>query len=97
MSSPIKKLLIITLAIFILALTACASQPTPEPVTITFAHQRFESDYVENLVAQFNEIHPEITIELTEFFGNQIQAQPGVDVFQIDLFHFWPISLAGHF
>ncbi len=88
MSSPIKKLLIITLAIFILALTACASQPTPEPVTITFAHQRFESDYVENLVAQFNEIHPEITIELTEFFGNQIQAQPGVDVFQIDLFSF---------
>jgi multiple sugar transport system substrate-binding protein len=94
---PEKKLLFITLAIVILALTACASQPTPEPVTITFTHFPHESDYIAELIPQFNETHPEITIELKEVYGNNLGSQTGVDVYAVDLFSFLEYQPQGLF
>lgn len=38
--------------------------PTPEPVTITFAHPRQQTEYYQQLVATFNQSHPYITVEL---------------------------------
>ena len=40
------------------------ASPTPEPVTISFAHPATETAYYEALGAQFSQDHPQITIRL---------------------------------
>ncbi len=49
---------------------------TPAPVTITFAHSGDTSAVLEQWAQQFHQLHPHITIELTE----DLQAS-GVDAF----------------
>ena len=38
--------------------------PTPEPVTITFAHLSLDEDHYVALVQEFNERYPYVTVEL---------------------------------
>jgi ABC-type glycerol-3-phosphate transport system substrate-binding protein len=38
--------------------------PTPEPVTIVFAHSGFDAEYYEALIQEFSENYPYITVEL---------------------------------
>ena len=59
--------LVLTLAGVCLAITPLAGcsgiTPTPEPVTIAFAHPDIDTDYYEPLVRAFNERFPHITVE----------------------------------
>ena len=51
--------------LLILLISACAkATPTPEPVTIRFAHLDFDEVYYSALARKFNESYPYISIEL---------------------------------
>jgi len=54
--------------------------PTPEPVTIVFAHSGSDADYYEALVQEFNERYPHLTVEIRPRRPFQ-QTNPDVDVF----------------
>ena len=46
-------------------LTSCVrSTPTPEPVTISFAYANYDTEHYEQLVLEFNEAYPHITVDL---------------------------------
>lgn len=46
-------------------LAGCAgATPTPEPVTVTFAHVGAQGDYYQALALEFHKQHPAITVEL---------------------------------
>jgi multiple sugar transport system substrate-binding protein len=48
-----------------ISLLGCASlTPTPEPITISFAHLQADADLYERLASQFNEQYPHLTVEL---------------------------------
>jgi multiple sugar transport system substrate-binding protein len=48
-----------------ISLLGCASlTPTPEPIIISFAHARADTDLYEGLAFQFNEQYPHLTVEL---------------------------------
>jgi ABC-type glycerol-3-phosphate transport system substrate-binding protein len=66
MHKPQKiKIALVTFLILIALLTSCArATPTPEPVTIAFAHPNYDTDYYRQLVAEFNQEYPHITIDL---------------------------------
>jgi len=92
-----KNFWLTQLIIIFLTLTACSSQPTPEPVTITLAYYGVELGYIEELITQFNEIHPEITVELQEVYTNDLATYSGVDIFGVDLFSFLENQAQGLF
>ncbi len=49
----------------LVALSGCLrSTPTPEPVTISFAHADYDTAYLQRLLEEFNERYPYITVEL---------------------------------
>ena len=50
------------------------SKPTPEPVTIVFAHHPNDTEYYTGLIAKFNQIYPDIHIEQ---FTRQYQTKEG--------------------
>jgi len=54
--------------------------PTPEPVTIVFAHSGSDAEYYEALVQEFNERYPHITVEIRPRRSFQ-QTNPDADVF----------------
>jgi hypothetical protein len=43
--------------------------PTPEPVTISFAHPHPDTDHYQRLLELFNERYPYITVELQPTYG----------------------------
>jgi ABC-type glycerol-3-phosphate transport system substrate-binding protein len=47
-----------------LAVGCVGATPTPEPVTISFAHAEFDTGLYQQLLQEFNESHPYITVEL---------------------------------
>jgi ABC-type glycerol-3-phosphate transport system substrate-binding protein len=52
-------------AVLLAALTGCLrSTPTPEPVTISFAHADYDTAYLQRLLEKFNESYPYISVEL---------------------------------
>jgi ABC-type glycerol-3-phosphate transport system substrate-binding protein len=76
------------LVICVLAVTGCnlAAPPTPEPVTIRFAHSTLEIDRAqyEALIAKFNESYPHITVELLHWPPWQpINDLSGVDTLMV--------------
>jgi multiple sugar transport system substrate-binding protein len=53
------------LSLAVIPLAGCArGTPTPEPVTITFAHPDSDTQYYQQLLAAFEEQYPYITVEL---------------------------------
>lgn len=69
MSSPLEHKVacrsLLLWALLSLTLLACAqAAPTPQPVTIRFAHLDADQDYYRRLAATFGESHPWITVEL---------------------------------
>jgi len=55
----------VVLCLLLASAIGCArATPTPEPVTISFAHPNFDQEYYQGLVQTFNESFPYITIEL---------------------------------
>ena len=54
--------------------------PTPEPVTIVFAHSGSDADYYEALAQEFNERYPHITVEIRPRRPSQ-QTNPDADIF----------------
>lgn len=54
----------VTVCLLGLLLPGCAAvAPTPEPITITFAHPTFGQEYYEALVEEFGKEYPHITVE----------------------------------
>ena len=59
------RLLWIVASLCLVLLASCiGGTPTPEPVTITFAHPKPDTDTYQRLLQRFNEAYPYITIEL---------------------------------
>ena len=55
----------VALCLVCIVLVGCVkATPTPEPVTISFAHPRFDSDYYQGLVQKFHDLYPYIDVEL---------------------------------
>lgn len=53
------------LCVLVLPLASCArSTPTPEPVTISFAHPNHDTEHYQQLLSEFAELYPHITVEL---------------------------------
>lgn len=62
-----KKLWHLTAALvcLLIAVMGCAkSTPTPEPVTISFAHPNYDTEHYQQLLETFNDQYPHITVEL---------------------------------
>lgn len=58
------RLACVAIGLLLVLQVSCARlAPTPEPVTITFAHPDFDTDYYERLIPKFQETHPHITVE----------------------------------
>lgn len=72
-------------------------QPTLEPSTISFVHQEYEAEYYEPLVEEFMQAHPEITVELTTAYGNDIDAYSQADVVHVDIFTYIQFQPQGAF
>ncbi len=68
--------------LLVVPLSGCSGGPipTPEPVTIVFAHPGFDAEYYEPLVQEFNEHYPHITVEIRPGRPFQ-QTNPEADVF----------------
>jgi multiple sugar transport system substrate-binding protein len=61
----VPRAMVVLSCIAALALTGClSSTPTPEPVTISYAHADYDTDYLQRLVSKFNESYPYIHVEL---------------------------------
>ncbi|MBN1643063.1 MAG: sugar ABC transporter substrate-binding protein [Anaerolineae bacterium] len=56
--------LALVLLIAVVAAGCIQSTPTPVPVTISFAHPNYDTEYYQQLLVQFNELYPYITVEL---------------------------------
>jgi multiple sugar transport system substrate-binding protein len=55
----------VVLCLLIVALAGCVrGTPTPEPVTISFAHPSFDTEHYQRLVEEFAEVYPHITVDL---------------------------------
>jgi ABC-type glycerol-3-phosphate transport system substrate-binding protein len=53
------------LGLLIVILAGCVrGTPTPEPVTISFAHPNFDTEHYQRLLQEFNEAYPHITVDL---------------------------------
>jgi multiple sugar transport system substrate-binding protein len=79
----------VVLCIIAFLLAGCArSTPTPEPVTIAFAHPEVDSGRYEELVETFNTQHPYITVELLPRDWNMLDnlGAGDVDVFVTEPF-----------
>jgi len=59
-----SKLVAMCLCIALLSGCAILASPTPEPVTISFAHFSMDTGHYEELIPLFNEQYPHITVEL---------------------------------
>jgi len=59
-----------------------------DPVTISFVYQDDKAEYYEPLVDEFMQLHPEITVEITEVVANNLEFYSQADVIGIDLFTF---------
>lgn len=70
------------ICLLIVPLSSCSGGaiPTPEPLTIVFAHPGSDADYYEPLVQEFNERYPHTTVELRPRRPSQ-QTNPDADVF----------------
>jgi multiple sugar transport system substrate-binding protein len=57
--------------------------PTPEPVTVVFAHSGSDAEYYEALAQEFHERYPHLTVEIRPRRSFQLfqQTSPDVDVF----------------
>ena len=74
---------------FAISISGCQKALPPiEPVTITFVHQTYEASYYEPLVEEFEEQHPEITVELSAAAGNNPENYTQADVLGVDLFRY---------
>jgi multiple sugar transport system substrate-binding protein len=63
--TAVPRAMVVLSCIVALALTGClSSTPTPEPVTISYAHADYDTDYLQRLVSEFNESYPYINVEL---------------------------------
>ncbi len=63
--AAVPRAMVVLSCIVALALTGClSSTPTPEPVTISYAHADYDTDYLQRLVSEFNESYPYIHVEL---------------------------------
>jgi ABC-type glycerol-3-phosphate transport system substrate-binding protein len=61
----LPKMTALVACVLALALTGCLrSTPTPEPVTISFAHADYDTAYMQRLLETFGESYPYITVEL---------------------------------
>jgi ABC-type glycerol-3-phosphate transport system substrate-binding protein len=60
-----KAIRFLAAVVAIAMLGACVrSTPTPEPVTISFAYPESDTEYYRQLVDQFNQTYPHITVDL---------------------------------
>ena len=57
--------------------------PTPEPAAITFAYPRFDTEFYQQLLVEFNERYPQITVELQPKHWDMLS---GVSVGDADVF-----------
>ena len=63
--SRVLQVAAILLCTISLSLAGCVqSTPTPEPITISFAHANHDTEHYRQLVARFNEAYPHITVDL---------------------------------
>jgi multiple sugar transport system substrate-binding protein len=75
----------------VISLTGCTqATPTPELVTITFAHPEVDRERYEELAQEFNQAHPYITVELAPREWNRLDDVDGGDV---DVFVTEPFDL----
>jgi multiple sugar transport system substrate-binding protein len=59
--------------LLVVSLSGCTeATPTPEPVTIVFAHPEVDTEYYEPLAQEFNESHFHITVELQPSTGDAL-------------------------
>ena len=78
---------ILTLSVIVVVglVSGCAvalSTPEPEPVTITFAFPELDQAFYEQMVAQFNQDYPHITVELEPFRSDLLPSElEEIDVF----------------
>lgn len=68
--------------------------PTAEPVTITFTHATFDTEYYEPLVQEFNESYPYITVELRPREPMDWWRQGNLRVDDTDVFVTWDSALS---
>ena len=88
----------LTTIILALGMMGCKeTEPPPEPVTITFGHPDYQTAYFEIQVEAFQEIHPEITVELQPIFGNNFSGSIDIDAFSLDLFSYIQNQIQGAF
>ncbi len=81
-----------------ISLSGCSEErPTLEPATISFVHQEYEAGYYEPLVEEFMQAHPEITVELTEVRGNNLEVYSQADVVGVSLFTYIQYQPQGAF
>ena len=59
-----RACLLLGLLLSALLLSCAEPTPTPEPVTIRFAHHDYEEEYYEGLAAEFRVQYPHVTVEL---------------------------------
>lgn len=80
------------LILFALGMAGCQSpEPPPEPVTITLGLYEYQIDYFEPRIEEFQQLHPEITVEFRElpnFQGFNVSDYPEIDVYGVDLSFF---------
>jgi multiple sugar transport system substrate-binding protein len=75
------------ICLLLISVPGCGeAEPTPEPVTITFAHAAFDTAFYEGLANEFNESHSRITVELRpqeprEWMRSNDLSVDGVDAF----------------
>jgi multiple sugar transport system substrate-binding protein len=63
--SPLSRTTGLILWLLVIAMAGCVrGTPTPEPVTISFAHPNFDTEHYQRLLERFNEHYPHITVEL---------------------------------
>lgn len=93
-----NSIVAMVLILLVMGIWGCgAEEPPPEPVTISFVHQEYETSYYEPLVEEFMQSFPEITVELTSIRGNNLDAYAKADVVRIDLFTFLQFQPQGAF
>ena len=88
----------LTAVILTLGLMGCKeTEPPPEPVTITFGHPDYQTGYFERQVQAFQEIHPEITVELQPLFSSNLSSISDIDAFSLDFFSYIQNQMQGVF